>query len=60
MNLKNGANVLAFKPSQNGFVVMAKFNDSFVTWFVDKQKNAYWGHYFDTENAALDDFNNRK
>jgi len=60
MTLNNGASVLAVKPSQNGFVVLANFNGSFVTWAVDNDMNAYWGHYFETQDEALDDFNIRK
>jgi hypothetical protein len=60
MTLNNGASVLAVKPSQNGFIVLAKFNGSFVTWSVDNDMNAYWGHYFETMDEALEDFNIRK
>lgn len=60
INLNNGANVLAVKPSNNGFIVMAEFNKSFVTWFVNKAYDAFWGHYYDNVNEALEDFNIRK
>ena len=60
MTLNNGAFVLAVKPSQNGFIVMAKFNGSFVTWSVDNKMDSYWGHYFETLDEALEDFNIRK
>lgn len=41
-------------------VVMAKIDNKitpYVTWCYNKQTNGYfWGHYFITKNAAIDDF----
>ena len=59
LTLNNGANVLAVKPSKDGYIVMAIFNKSYVTWFINKYKDAYWGHYYDNEKDAIIDFNNR-
>jgi len=58
LNLNNGADLLAVKPSKDCFIVMAKFNSSFVTWVV-KNNEAFWGHYYDNVDEALDDFNSR-
>ena len=30
-----------------------------VTWCLDKRKNAYWGHYFSDRDKANEDFRKR-
>ena len=55
MNLNNGAQVLAHTADNS--VVLAHFRNEYVTWCVDPDGNAYWGHYFDQDIiAATDDF----
>lgn len=41
-------------------IVLCNWNNEYVTWLRDSKKEAYfWGHYFDTFQEALKDFNNR-
>lgn len=54
--LKNGATVI----DQRNDVVLAKWqDDQYVTWRVDADLNAYWGHYFDNIEDATADFAKR-
>lgn len=53
--LKNGAKVLERK----GDVVLASWGKEYVTWRVDAELNAYWGHYFREYKDALADFRKR-
>lgn len=62
--LTNGAKVLAVKQLIGGHatVVAEKSPDSvhpFVTWAVDENGDAYWGHYFKTYDEALEDWKER-
>jgi hypothetical protein len=62
--LRNGAVILAYRAVDNKRVVAARWNDErtqcpFITWRVDDDGNAFWGHYFDTKNQAMVDFNER-
>ena len=50
--LKNGASVIIQRHNH----VIARWNGQFVFWTVDTDGNAYWGHYFDTAEAAIDYF----
>jgi len=50
--LRNGATVLAFM----GDVVLAQWGKEFVTWRIDKDAEAYCGHYFQDYDAAKADF----
>jgi hypothetical protein len=53
--LKNGAIAL---DERNGYCI-AKWNDEYVTWAVDKEGNAYWGHYFSDIMEAVRDYMQR-
>jgi hypothetical protein len=57
--LKNGAEVL----KRRGDFVLARWDKGsrveLVTWGVDAEGNAYWGHYFDDLDAAFHDLNKR-
>ncbi len=46
--LNNGATVLDQKASK----VLCSWNGEFVCWTTDGKGNAYWGHYFNTLEAA--------
>jgi len=55
--LKNGALVI----ERSGRVVLAQWKGSeFVTWNIDSDGNAYWGHYFKDITSAAEDFLIRK
>ena len=61
-SLKNGAEILAQKIAKNGFIVLAKIEKNycpFVTWWVDKDGNAYGGHYYTSHDEAMADFSGR-
>lgn len=46
--LRNGAVVLAeFKKDDDAHVVLCDWNDKLVTWKLDEEDNAYFGHYFE-------------
>jgi len=55
--LRNGAELL----QQIGSVVLAKTGGymPFVTWTVDADGNAYWGHYHKTLTEAAREFEER-
>jgi len=58
--LENGAFVIAQKDD----VVLAHWargakGIEFITWQVDTEGNAYWGHYKDDLSEALNDFKKR-
>jgi hypothetical protein len=55
--LNNGAVVI----EQKGDVVLARWDrdGKYVTWKVDNEGNAYWGHYFTALSDAVADFNKR-
>jgi len=62
--LNNGAEILAYKKRLRGvMVVLAKWNstgkEEYVTWVVDDNGDAYWGHYFNNEDDALVDWEKR-
>jgi len=55
--LKNGAEVL----SRHLDLVLATWTkgsrgQEWITWCVDEEDNAYWGHYFDSFEKAEADF----
>jgi hypothetical protein len=50
--LNNGATVLA----QMDDVVLAQWGKEFVTWRIDREDNAYCGHYFNCYDSAKKDF----
>lgn len=43
--LNNGAFIL----KQKGDKVLCDWNEQYVVWTVDKDGNAYWGHYFNRD-----------
>lgn len=53
--LNNGATVLR----KIGTFVLCEWRGEHVTWKVDTEGNAYWGHYFQNYSDALNDFNLR-
>ena len=60
--LANGALVLETKLIGNEVFVLAYRGDDytpFVTWMVDKDKYAFYGHYFPTLSEATKDFDIR-
>ena len=60
--LNNGSEILAQKIAKNGFIVLAKVKfgqGQFVTWYADKNGDAYWGHYFSSHDEAMADFYER-
>ena len=52
--LKNGAQVIQHDGTMT--IVLCIFRDELVTWNIDQDGNAYWGHYFkdDIESAVAD------
>lgn len=58
--LNNGATVLQAKQPQDDIVVLGFINGEFVTWKVNGERMAFWGHYFDQNlAAALKDYEAR-
>ena len=62
--LKNGATVIASQQVEpDGRVVLAKTQGEsacpYVTWAVDDEGNAYWGHYYIDLMDAFADFTSR-
>lgn len=62
--LPNGATVLAVKQTQynHATVVCALPHNEvtpYVTWAVDENSDAYWGHYFKTYDEAMEDWRER-
>jgi hypothetical protein len=61
--LNNGAEVFALKGMKGRhWVVLAKTDQGihpWVTWAVDQNGDAYWGHYFATQPEAYDDWEKR-
>lgn len=58
--LNNGAEILAYKKRLNNhMIVLAKWGEEFVTWAVSDNGDAYWGHYFKTEDEASADWEKR-
>ena len=59
LNLKNGAEIINMDSIAG--IVLAKFRGfEYVTWNVDADGNAYWGHYFNDDlNAARIDYADR-
>jgi hypothetical protein len=57
MKLKSGATILMLM----GDTVLARYGNQFVTWKIDGEGNAYWGHYFNANqfNKAVNDFHSR-
>jgi len=60
--LNNPAELISYKKSENGFVVLARASESvFVTWVTDDKGNAYCGHYHASDKQkAVEDFNERR
>jgi hypothetical protein len=62
--LPNGAKVLDYKIYANGNIVaLCEFGvgyHPFVTWRLDEEGNAFWGHYFDNAEEAYRDFEERR
>tara|TARA_B100001123_G_C15248419_1_gene1001848 strand:- start:616 stop:981 length:366 start_codon:yes stop_codon:yes gene_type:complete len=51
--LRNGATVLARHPSKSlgcGDVVLCQSGAEFVTWVLDSEGHAHWGHYHPTRS----------
>ncbi len=61
--LNNGAEILAYKRIRNSHMVVCAKTEigvhPFVTWAVDDNGDAYWGHYFLTEDEAMKDWRER-
>jgi len=60
--LPNGATVLHYRQRDDKRVVLATWRQGeLVTWQVDADGNAYWGHYFrpGADDMAMQDFENR-
>jgi hypothetical protein len=59
--LKNGATVIESTTIGKDTIVLAKTSGyhPFVTWRVDAEGNAYWGHYFAHKEEAEEDFIDR-
>jgi len=53
--LKNGADVIVQRHNH----VLARWRGEFVFWTVDNDGNAYWGHYFNDIEKAVEYFVNR-
>ena len=54
--LRNGATII----EQRGDVVLAKWRGEYVTWVVDGEGNAHWGHYHMQDIvSAAEEFNER-
>jgi len=61
--LKNGAKVVDFRIYGSGEIIaLCEWHGyhPFVTWRLDQEGNAYWGHYFETLEAAHADFEGRR
>ena len=55
--LKNGARVI----EQDGATVLADWNGQYVTWKIDSEGSAYWGHYYNKDlKDALSNYNERR
>lgn len=62
--LNNGAEIKAFKQMIGRHMVVLAFWEGhdpmpWVTWAVDDNGDAYWGHYFKTSDEAFDDWKER-
>ncbi|NIW99064.1 MAG: hypothetical protein GWN13_12630 [Phycisphaerae bacterium] len=58
--LNNGARVLSYAQAVCGrFYVAAEWHDEYVTWAIDEEGNAFWGHYFDEPGDAFNDLQKR-
>tara|TARA_B110000046_G_scaffold185194_2_gene225978 strand:- start:1282 stop:1566 length:285 start_codon:yes stop_codon:yes gene_type:complete len=62
--LANGAVVLARQTDvrswgKPGEFVLAYFHNQFVTWWVDEELNAHWGHYDFEPESIVDDYYDR-
>lgn len=53
--LPNGALVIMRKED----TVLCSYGGEYVTWKVDRQNNAFWGHYFKSFNKAHESFQSR-
>lgn len=53
--LKNGATIA----QEYRNVVLAHWRGDWVTWKIDTERNAYWGHYYDNYQDAINDFARR-
>lgn len=65
--MKNGATVVDVDTSTGGTdrgIVLATWQRNaqpeFITWWVDKDGDAYWGHYFNSQLEAREDFDTRR
>jgi hypothetical protein len=61
--LNNGAEIKALKMIVGHHMMVLAFWEGdlrpWVTWAVDSNGDAYWGHYFVTEAEAYDDWEKR-
>jgi hypothetical protein len=60
--IKNGATILAIHAIADRITVLCRFRGDreFVTWRLDTEGNAFWGHYCGTDRAAAEaDFSER-
>lgn len=58
--LANGATVLTAKAiGHSRWIVLAEWNNEYVTWEADSPANTYWGHYFHGLVEAVRDFERR-
>lgn len=60
--LKNGARVVEEYRNEQDHVVLAFWGGHgapWVTWWCDKEGNAHWGRYFQTEAEARANFQER-
>lgn len=64
--LPNGANIISrwYHAQRDRWIVLACWQKGnsrweYITWATDDCGNAYWGHYFNTYQQALEDFNKR-
>lgn len=62
--LNNGAQIKAFKQMIGRHMVVLAFLEHnvitpWVTWCVDDNGDAYWGHYFKTDEEAFEDWKER-
>lgn len=54
--LKNGAEILVEAPHRrdhNAHIVLARWHDELVSWWVDGEYNAFWGRYGDSAIPAF-------
>jgi hypothetical protein len=57
--LPNGATCVDTFVGGDRRVVLAKWDDQYVTWRCDESWNCYWGHYHSQLIPAVRDYNDR-